>query len=176
MKKVFIFALLIMGAFVLPTSCGDGKKANSTEAAETEENATEDEVPAEKIMVSDFRFADDELSEALYDIFHFVYHDYPLQINGNDISVTVRIHGDNDVSKDVLGKLTSKKVVMALFDDDYTEIGNKKLELVGMTIKDVYDWVVANGMEKKEITFECKDFDAVGKLKNLKYAKIFAVD
>lgn len=184
MKKNLIISLFIMGAFVLSISCSNSKKSDSAienatekvEGAETEKPSTES---VDEISLSDafINFANDDLSKALKQIISFDIDDYPLQINGNEMTLTLRVRGNNKDSFDaaVVERLAKAKIEMALFDDNGTEIGNQRLELNGISFADLYKWIVTNDIfDNKEVTFACKNFTAVSKLKNLDRAKIYA--
>jgi hypothetical protein len=174
-----------MGACVLITSCSNNKKAESTEdaaakgvvTAESDETSTEN-VDEVSLSSAQIRFADDDLSMELNNIISFDLEDYPLQVNGREVKLTIRVKGlsfmKDSFDADVVERLEKAKIVMALFDDNRTEIGNQRLELDGISFADLYKWIIANDtFEYKEVTFASENFTEVSKLKNLGRAKIY---
>lgn len=184
-----IFSLLLIGAFLLTTSCGKNQETASTET-ETE-TRTETETDVKEVVSNstptiedyDIEFARDDLSKKLKKIMRFDMgtEGSPLEINGKTVSVSLKVYGriafKDEITQDMLNLFSKSSVEMVLIDDDDTEIGNQRLQLMDITLRQLADWVINNSAgDKKEITFMCKDFSNVEKARKTERVKLVLVE
>lgn len=172
MKRIKLLYYLTIVVCLALISCSDNKKNDSTE---------QNEMATDSLMISVGSLSDyakDELSKTLKEIIRIDHDQYLLERKGNEVMLTVKIKGSNNKkdSVELIKKLSNAKMEIALVDDNRTEIGNQRLELVDISLPELIEWALANRpYEYKEVTFKCNNFTQAEKVKNTDEVKIYAV-
>ena len=172
MKRIKLLYYLTIVVCLALISCSDNKKNDSTE---------QNEMATDSLMISVGSLSDyakDELSKTLKEIIRIDPDQYLLERKGNEVMLTVKIKGSNNKkdSVELIKKLSNAKMEIALVDDNRTEIGNQRLELVDISLPELIEWALANRpYEYKEVTFKCNNFTQAEKVKNTDEVKIYAV-